>query len=251
MRCASLAKRGGVLASAVEKAMKGYTGGWGLALIDLDCGASVLVRPGHSQYPASAGKIMIVIAALRAVQDGVLAFSDIQEHVEIVLEHSIDFNADAINVLVTPEQVAAVLQRAGVSEDSRIEHSWRFAHFTPPDLARVWVSLVRGEQLDEERTAYLLGLAVANGLPENFWPFPPDFGENGYEYGQKAGYWTSMVPIGYRVSAGFARPEDGSGGGFVFAFLIEAAPADLAGDWRRPVFPLVRDFIVGEVERER
>ena len=231
--------------------MEGHTGGWGLALIDLDCDAPILIRPGHSQYPASAGKIVIVIAALRAVQDGVLEFSDIQNDVEIVLEHSIDLNADAINALVTPEQVAAVLERAGVSEASQLEHSWRYAHFMPLDLARVWVSLVRGGQLDEERTAYLLGLAMANGLPETFWPFPPDFGASGYEYGQKAGYWTSGVPIGYRVSAGFARPDDGSGEGFIFAFLVEAAPADLAGDWKRPVFPLVRDFIVGEDERDR
>ena len=229
--------------------MAGFTGGWGLALVDLDCGASVTARPEHGQYTASAGKIMIVIAALRAAEDGLLEFEAMRPHIEIVLEHSIDLNADAINDMVTPEQVAAVLMRAGVSEASRLPHSWRQAHFTPRDLARVWVSLVRGRQLGPERTAWLLGLAVANGLPDTFWPFPPDFGAEGYEYGQKAGYWTSPVPIGYRVSAGFARPADGSAEGYVFAFLAEAAPADLAGNWRRPVFPLVRDFIAGELER--
>ena len=171
-------------------------------------------------------------------------------HIEIVLDRSIDLNADAINARVTPEQVAAVLARARVSDASRLRHSWRLAHFTPPDLARVWVSLVRGRQLDAERTAWLLGLARDNGLPDGFWPFPPAFGADGYEYGQKAGYWTSPYPIGYRVSAGFARPADGSSEGYVFAFLAAAAPADLSGGWRRPVFAPVRDFIVGELGRE-
>ena len=250
-RCAGLDERGAVLAGAVEEAMDGYTGGWGLALIDLDCDDAILVNRDHSQYPASAGKIVIAITALRAVQDGLLEFEgEVQLDVETVLSRSLDAHSDRLNDKVTSEQIAAVLQRAGTSEASKLEHSWRYAHFTPLDLARVWVSLVRGEQLDEELTAYLLDLATRPELGDGFWPFPPDFGVEGYVYGQKAGYWTSETPIGYRVSAGYARPEDGSSEGYVFAFLIRAEWQDLRGYWQRPVFPLVRDFIVGELEAD-
>ena len=189
--------------------MAGYTGGWGLALIDLDCDTAILVNPDHSQYPASAGKIVIAITALRAVQDGELAFAgEVQEDIEVILSKSLDAHSDRLNDKVTTEQIAAVLERAGTSEASEFEHSWRYAHLTPLDLARAWVSLARGEQLNEELTAYLLDLATRPELGDAFWPFPPDFGVEGYVYGQKAGYWTSEVPVGYRVSAGYARPED-------------------------------------------
>ena len=227
--------------------MDGYVGGWGLALIDLECDAVILVNPDHDQYPASAGKIAIVITALRAVQDGLVEFEDVQRDVEIVLSLSLDHNSDLINERITSGQIAAVLERARVSEVTEYEHSWRWAHFSPIDLARLWASLVRGEQLNEELTAYLLDLATRPILGPYFWPFPPEFGLEGYTYGQKAGYWTSGEPVGYRVSAGYARPEDGSSEGYVFAFMIRAVREDLAGYWQRPVFPLVRDFMVSEM----
>lgn len=228
--------------------MDGYVGGWGLALMDLDCDEAILVNPEHGQYPASGGKIVIVITALRAVQDGELPFEgEVQEDVETIMAQSLDSHSDRLNDKLTSEQIARVLERAGASEASRYEHSWRYAHLTPLDMARVWTSLVRGEQLDDEWTAYLLDLATRPELGPYFWPFPPEWGVEGYEYGQKAGYWTSPRPIGYRVSAGFARPADASSEGYVFAFLIRAVWQDLGGWWQRPVFPLVRDFIVGEL----
>ena len=163
-----------------------------MALIDLDCDEAILVNPDHSQYPASAGKIVIAITALRAVQDALLEFEgEVQEDIEVILSKSLDANSDRLNDKVTTEQIAAVLERAGTSEASELEHSWRYAHLTPLDLARVWVSLVRGEQLNEELTAYLLDLATRPELGDAFWPFPRDFGVEGYVYGQKAGYWTS------------------------------------------------------------
>ena len=229
--------------------MEGYTGGWGVALVDLDCEATFLVNPEHSQYPASAGKIVVVIAALRAAQDGLLEFEgELQGDIEVVLSLSLDAHADRINGKVTTEQIAAVLERAGVSEASEFEHSWRYAHFTPDDLARVWISLVRGEQLNEELTAYVLDLATRPVLGAFAWPFPPDFGIEGYVFGQKAGFWTSEVPVAYRVSAGYLRPADGSSEGHVFAFMVRAVWEDLRGNWQRPVFPLVRDFFVTELE---
>ena len=247
MRCQGLGERGAALREAVEEAMDGMSG-WGLTLVDLDCGTAIDVRPGHAQYPASSGKIVVVISVLRAVQDGLLEFAEVQPHVEIVMARSLDKNADQLNDLLTPEQIAATLARAGVSEEAEYAHSWRWARLGAPDMARIWASLVRGEQLDAERTAYLLDLATRPVLLEAFWPFPAEFGVEGYVYGQKAGYWTSPVPIGYRVSAGYARPADGSGAGYVFAFLTRVAGDDWEGDWRRPVFPLVRDFMVAEME---
>ncbi|MYI81779.1 MAG: hypothetical protein F4056_00080, partial [Chloroflexi bacterium] len=250
-RCAGLDERAALLGEAIEEKMAGYTGGWGVALVDLDCDATFLVNPEHSQYPASAGKIMVVIAALRAVQDGLLELEgELQGDIEVVLSLSLDAHADRINGKVTSAQIAAVLERAGVSGDSRIEHSWRYAHFTPSDLARVWISLVRGEQLNDELTAYLLDLATRPILGAFAWPFPPDFGIEGYVFGQKAGFWTSEAPVAYRVSAGYLRPEDGSSEGYVFAFMVRAVWEDLRGEWRRPVFPLVRDFFVTELGTE-
>ena len=191
---------------------------------------------------------MVLIAALRAVQDGDLRFDpQLRSDIETVMARSFDLLAHRVNGQLTGEQIADVLWRAGVSDASSFEHRWSDARMTPHDLARVWASLVRGEQLDPERTAYLLDLASRTGIPTGFWPFPPAWGVEGYEYGQKAGYWTSPTPIGYRVSAGYARRADGGGDGYAFAFLVRAVATDLAGWWHRPVFPLVRDFIAGEL----
>lgn len=55
------------LGEDMEEVLDGMTGGWGLALVDLECDATITVRPEHIQYTASAGKIVVVIGALRAV----------------------------------------------------------------------------------------------------------------------------------------------------------------------------------------
>ncbi len=247
-RCEGLEERGDALTQSVLETMDGMSG-WGLSLVDLDCEVSIHVMPGHGQYTASSGKIIVVTTVLRAVQDGLLDLEEYRPHIEIVMSLSLDIDADLLNDLLTPEQIATTLERAGVSEASRFEHSWRWAHMTAPDMARFWVSLVRGRQLNEELTAYVLDLATRPILGEAFWPFPADFGVEGYVYGQKAGYWTSPDPIGYRVSAGFMRPGDGSGEGYVFAFLIRVADEDWASNWRRPIFPIVLDFMTAEMER--
>ena len=249
VRCAGLDERGAVLGEGVEEVLDGMTGGWGLALVDLECDTTITVRPDHIQYTASAGKIVVVISVLRAVQDGLLDFESIRPHIEIILSISLDSSANYINDLVTVKQIQSVLHRANVSEASEYEHDWRYAHMTAPDMARVWVSLVRGEQLDEEWTAYLLDLATRPLLGVGFWPFPAEFGVEGYTYGQKAGYWTSPVPVGYRIAAGYARPEDGSSPGYIFAFLIQVIGEDWGNNWQRPLFPLVRDFMVAEMEQ--
>ena len=238
--------------------MADYEGVWGLALIDLDCDSAIIVRTDHSQYPASAGKIVILTAALRAVQDGLIEFVAIEENLELVLHHSLDKQTDEIADLVTPEQVAEVMAHAGVSWRSYLEWSWREAWFTPHDLALFWASIVQGEQLDEDWTAHILQLASEVVLPEGKEVFPEDWGVDGYRYGQKAGYWVREEDeegevdedSDHLASAGYVVPE-GASAGFTFAFLIETWEEDILEPKRRAVFPLVRDFVVGEVERNR
>lgn len=250
-RCATVAERAAPLVVDIEDAMGGYEGVWGLALIDLDCESAIMVRPRYSQYPASAGKIVILTAALRAVQDGLLDFAAIEQHVELVLWHSLDKNTDEIAAFLAPAQVGEVLARARVSPASSLQWEWRDAWFTPHDLALVWASIVRGEQLDERWTAYLMRLASEAEFPDGHETFPPQFGVEGYEYGQKAGFWVSDDDPHHFVAAGFVRPEEGASAGFTFAFMLETWQEDVFEPQRRTVFPLVRDFVVGEVERSR
>ena len=69
-RCDDFASRGEELTRVVSEEMDGFDGDWGFALIDIECRMEISVHAEHSQYPASAGKIVIVIAALRGVGDG-------------------------------------------------------------------------------------------------------------------------------------------------------------------------------------
>ena len=249
-RCSTVAERGADLIRAVEEAMEGYEGTWGLALVDLDRNSPIVIRPEYRQYPASAGKIVVIIAALRAVQEGVVEFATIEPHVELVMHHSLDVDTDVVASFVTPAQVSAVLEAAGVSEASSLEYEWRQALFTPHDLALVWASLLRGEQLDEGWTTYLLGLASEAIFPDGYETFPAAFGVPGYQYGQKAGYWVSVEQLDDLVAAGYVRPEDASSEGFAFAFLLETPLDDLFDPQRRLVFPLIRDFVVAELDGE-
>ncbi len=245
-RCESGPGRGAALVAAVEDVMAGYPGAWGLAIIDVACGSAVVVRPGYAQYPASAGKIVILLAALRAVQEGLIAFAEVEEDMEQVLRHSLDRNTDAVAARVTPAQVAAVLERAGVSANSRLEWSWREAIFTPHDLARVWASILRGEQLDERWTGWLLGRAARAELPHGYETFPAEFGLEGHESGQKAGYWTGEGHHDHFAAAGYVRAAGSGEGGFAFAFLLQTTLDDLLDPQRRLVFPLVREFVAAE-----
>ena len=110
---------------------------------------------------------------------------------------------------------------------------------------------MRGEQLNEEWTAYLLQLASEAILPNGMETFPADFGVHGYRYGQKAGYYAPEDETNFFASAGYVRPEDGASQGFAFAFLLETWEEDVSEPKRRSVFPLVRDFVTQEVERNR
>lgn len=250
-RCESAPGRAASLIASVEDVMGGYPGTWGLAILDLACGSEVVVRPGYAQYPASAGKIVLLLAALRAVQDGQMDFAEVAEDVARVLRDSLDENTDAVAERVTPEQVAAVLERAGVSASSWLEWSWRDALFTPHDLARVWASILRGEQLDERWTGWLLELSAGAVLPEGYETFPVDFGLDGIESGQKAGYWVGEGHHDHFAAAGYARAAGSGEGGFVYAFLLQTTLEDLFHPQRRLVFPLVREFVAAEARLDR
>ena len=230
--------------------MADYPGTWGLAIIDIACDSAVVVRPGYAQYPASAGKIVILLAALRAVQDGLIDFAEVAEDLEQVLRHSLDENTDAVAERVTPEQVAAVLERAGVSPSSWLEWSWRDALFTPHDLARVWASILRGRQLDERWTDWLLGLTTRAVLPQGYETFPADFGLDGHEAGQKAGYWVGEGHHDHFAATGYVRAAGSGEGGFAYAFLLQTTLDDLFHPQRRLVFPLVREFVAAEARLE-
>ena len=250
-RCDDFAGRGEELKRVVSEEMDGFDGDWGFALIDIECRMEISVHAEHSQYPASAGKIVIVIAALRGVGDGSIESEpELFQDVEDILISSLGTPADRLAEQLSPEQISEVQVLAGVSNRSQLTETWRNAYFTPIDLARVWASLLRGELLDSEFTALVLDLAENARLPDEdgFWPFPAEFGSEGIQYGQKAGFWESDEPVRYRVSAGFVRSRDRPQRAFAFAFMARVNAEGLEGNWRRPVFAIVRSFVESEID---
>ena len=238
------------MTQVVSEEMDGFDGDWGFALIDIECRMEISVNAEHSQYPASAGKIVIVIAALRGVGDGSIESDpELLQDVEEILVASLGPPADRLAGQLSPEQISEIQVLAGVSNRSQLTETWRNAYFTPVDLARVWASLLRGELLDPEYTDLVLDLTEHARLPDEdgFWPFPAEFGSEGVQYGQKAGFWESDESVGYRVSAGFVRTLDRPDQGFAFAFMARITTEGLESDWRRPVFDHVREFVNFEV----
>lgn len=234
------------LGADVEEAMAGYDGEWSFGLVDLDCDVELAVNEQWVAYPASAGKIVPVIAALRAVEDGDLAIEDIEEELLGVMEHSWDADADVINALVTPEQVREVLELAEVSDATDFEHRWGRADMPALDLARVWAALLDGRLL-EERAEYLLDLAEGPQIPPGLDTFPVDPQMPGWQLGQKAGYWVSSGTPYMLLGAGYLRPEPGSEAaadqqGIVVVLHVRSQDPDLHEPQRRSVFPLVREY---------
>ncbi len=233
-------------ATEIEAAMEGYDGTWGLAVIDLDCETAISVHADYVQYTASAGKIIPVIAALRKVQQGDLDFELIEPHLDEVLHHSLDSSADFINDQVTVDEVQSVLAKADVSGLTRYEGSWRYTFMPAMDLARVWESLLRGKQLNKRWTEYLLDLASEVELPPEYatFPDPDDLGRDGYQMGQKAGYYVvDGVPY-YLLGAGYLRPVDGSSLGFAMVFEMKTMNPELFDPQRRSVFPIILEYIL-------
>jgi hypothetical protein len=231
------------LVLSIEEALDGYEGQWGFALIDNQCGTLATIDPDHIQYTASAGKIISVIAVLRAVADGRADFSEIEEHLRLVMSESLDADAYFLEEFVAPEELRQVLIDAGVSEASHVEGSWSYAFMTAPDLTRVWAALIGGQLLDADRTRYLLDLAGTADIPDVFETFPGGtFELEGFHYGQKAGYYISDGVPYYFVGSGFLVPDDGSPG-FAFTWLGISENPDLEEPQRRAVFPLIVEFV--------
>lgn len=248
-RCIGADARIQELSDPIASAMDGYNGEWGFALIDADCDAMVEYPAGYSQYPASSWKIVIVIAALRAVEAGELELEQIEEHLELVLQHSFDANTDAINAFVTLEQLNEVTEIAGISALTTYEKDWRYTDGTPLDLARVWAALLRGDLLSEEWTDYLLELAETAEFPNNYETFPPaPLDTPGYQYGQKAGFYISENDPHYLIGAGYIRPDDGRSDGFALVLMAVTPMRDVSDPQRREVFPILLEYILGELE---
>lgn len=276
-----LAERLEHLDAEIEAAMAGYPGDWGFGMIDLDCGVELTVRGDYVQYTASAGKIVPVIAALRAVDPGTFAasipadppplncgvhgplgaagepvdFARLEEALRLVMVHSCDHEANLINDLVTPEQIAEVLELADVSEQTRFEYRWNQAFMPAIDLARVWAALLEGRLLDGEMTEYLLALSSSAVIPQGLDTFPADPGIPGWQLGQKAGYCIVCDPytlVG--LGAGYLRPEDGgevsarAGDhlGVAVVLMVRTTTLSVADPQRREVFPHVVDYVLGD-----
>jgi CubicO group peptidase (beta-lactamase class C family) len=235
----------------VLAAMDGYPGKWGLAFIDIDCGAELVINPEHVDYVASAGKILVVIAAMRAVEAGRLEWDALERHVRLILIHSSDELATELNAMVTPREIREVLELSGVSPRTSYPHSWHTAVMPAPDLARVWQALLTGRLLSEHSTALVLGLASQAEIPERLDTFPAELDVEGYQYGQKAGYYVTGGRPYYLVGAGYLKPEDRRRQGFVAVLTIVSMTNDLREPQRRAVFPILLEYVLESGEPDR
>lgn len=242
--CATRTDANASLAASVEAVMEGYAGTWGFALYDLECELVVTANPDYQQYPASASKIITVVAALRAVEYGWLTLEEIEPLVDQVMTHSSDVDADALETYLTPEDLSAVLTDAGVSEGAYIRETWHYTYMTPSDMARIWAGIVRGTLLNEAHTALLLEKASMAQVPPEYetWPSPPVL-LDGFGYGQKAGYWVSDGLPYHFVGAGFLRDVADPKRSFIPVVFIRSDNPDLMDQQRRLIWPLVVEHV--------
>lgn len=221
----------------LEAALAGLPGEWGLAVFDLPSGAELGLNENQPFYPASAGKIVIAIAVLRQVQEGIREFQPLQDAFEQMMVVSSDERADDLDALVNENETLAVLRDAGASDISSFP-GWRRGFVTARDLALVWKGLVEGNLLDAERTAYLVELTSRFEMEEIFETFPARFGRGGYLYGQKAGYNIQSFPYTF-VGAGYTVSMD-LRYGFVAAFILHTEQTVVnSREQRTRVYPII------------
>jgi hypothetical protein len=227
------------LETAVSAALEGYRATYGFALHDLDCDTVAIVNPDHAQYTASTGKLPFVIAALRAVQGGRLDMAAVEDDIITVLHVSSDEAANRIVAKVPVEDVLEVLTIAGVSDQTTFRDSWSNFNSTAVDLTKIWVALLRGELLDEERTEFVLRLASEADVDRAYETFYSHFDVSGLVFGQKVGHAVIFAPPYYLVGSGYLLPESGMSAGFAVTLVIVSDSLD---PQRKDVFPLVLDF---------
>jgi hypothetical protein len=230
------------LEADIAEAMRDFDGTWGFSMYDLDCDTWVGVNPEYFEYTASTGKLPFIIAGLRAIQEGRVAFEDLRAQFESVLRVSSDDAANNIMARVSREEVEEVLRIAGVSEQTTWRDSWANYYSTPVDFTRLWTALLRGELLNDEWTDYLLQLSSEAQVPESYETFWSHFDIPGLRFGQKAGYRVWAGSPFHFVGSGYLVPDDGSSEGFA-ATMVVFTPRDVWDPQRRLVFPLVLDFV--------
>jgi hypothetical protein len=227
----------------IAAAMDGYEGTWGFALYDRHCDHWVNHDPTYTQYSASAGKIVSIIAVLRAVEEGRVQLSEIEASLEAVLTHSWDNEADHLESFTTQPDYDDILSIAG-TETTRFNGAWRHANMGPADMAKIWAALLAGDYLSAEHTELILRLAGGSIIPEEYRTFPDgSFDPPDFRYGQKAGYYVSDGVPYFFVGAGFVLHEP-TGQDFFPAFMSVSDNEDLFEPQRRQVFPLVMNYIL-------
>jgi len=179
---------------------------------------------------------------------------EIQEDLEIMMRKSMDINSDALNDLVTPVQVQEIIQKANLSSLTRFFHSWRETAMTAHDLALIWESLVSGKLLNKTLTAYLMDLTTQAIIPEAFMTFPSGKIE-GFEYGQKAGYWINAEGDERLIGSGYLIEQGHENKAYSIVFMTQGDEADdlwdrskLAASPRHGVWPLILEFVTGQVQ---
>lgn len=231
------------LSEAIEAALDGYDGTWGFALMDLECEHAVSIHPHYVQYPASAAKIVTVVAALRAVESGDADLEEVEEMVQLVMQHSLDYAADTLEEYIEVDDLDRVLADAGTSDEAAMNGSWSWASMTAEDLAGVWSGIVDGKLLDDFGTRYLLELAAMTEVPEVCETFPTgDYSVPGFDYGQKAGYYV-MDGVPYYFASGGYLVSDAGNGRFTFGLLMKTENDDLWDEQRREIFPRVLEHV--------
>lgn len=240
------------LADEIVEAMDGYDGDWGFALIDIQCDSSVAINEDFFEYAASAGKIVTLVAALEAVEGGGLEDWEVESldlSFRQVLRTSSDWDADLLEGYFDPSRLNELLDEAGVSDRSYMRGSWKFSMMTALDLATFWAAILRGELLDDDSTNYLLDLASEAEIPGEYQTFPGgDFELDGFQYGQKAGFYVEDGVPYHFAGAGFFREIEGDEA-FAVTLLIKSETPELLDPQRRTVFPLVVEHILAVTGR--
>ncbi|MEX2236296.1 MAG: serine hydrolase [Dehalococcoidia bacterium] len=226
----------------IEAALAGFDGDWGFHVIELASGAELGINESQNFYPASSGKIILAIAVLRQVEQGIREFQPIQDRYEQMMLISSDEAADDMDALVNENETLQVFRDSGASEASAFP-GWRSGWVTPRDLALVWKALVDGMLLNEENTAYLLDLTGRYEMDPIFQTFPVRLNREGYLYGQKAGYNIQNFPhtfvgAGYTLSADFRY-------GFVAVLILRTdRTAGDTHDQRTRVYPILASHLL-------